>query len=133
MIKSLSHITLIVQDLDKSSNMLKYIFDAKEIYDSGEKTFSISPERFFLIGKIWVVLMLWEPLKTKTYNHIAFKILAKDFDSYLSKIQELWVEIKESRPRLKWEWKSIYFYDYDNHLFELHTSSLKSRLKQYLK
>jgi len=35
------------------------------------------------------------------------------------------------RPRLGGEGRSIYFYDYDNHLFELHTSSLSNRLKQY--
>ncbi len=132
MIKGLSHITLLVNDLDKSSKMLEHIFDAKRIYDSGTKSFSISMERFFLIWKIWVVLMQWKSLSSQTYNHIAFKISAKDFEIYLWKIKYLWLELMLSRPRIKWEWKSIYFYDYDNHLFELHTGTLKSRLKLYL-
>lgn len=29
------------------------------------------------------------------------------------------------------EGRSLYFYDYDNHLFELHTGTLTERLKRY--
>ncbi|EIW18957.1 lactoylglutathione lyase-like lyase [Pelosinus fermentans DSM 17108] len=31
------------------------------------------------------------------------------------------------------EGRSLYFYDYDNHLFELHTGTLTERLKRYKK
>ncbi len=48
---NISHITLIVRDLEKSANMLKVMFDAKEIYSSNGHKFSISEEKFFLIGK----------------------------------------------------------------------------------
>jgi len=41
------------------------------------------------------------------------------------------VETKPSRPRIKGEDKSFYFYDYDNNLFELHTGNLQERLKAY--
>ncbi|MGC3347905.1 FosX/FosE/FosI family fosfomycin resistance thiol transferase, partial [Enterococcus faecium] len=32
---------------------------------------------------------------------------------------------------VKGEASSIYFYDFDNHLFELHTGTLQERLKSY--
>lgn len=41
------------------------------------------------------------------------------------------IEIRESRNRIKEEGRSIYFYDYDNHLFELHTGTLNERLEAY--
>ena len=46
----LSHITLIVTDLDATQRMLEQVFEARCIYDSGAEQFSISEERFFDIG-----------------------------------------------------------------------------------
>jgi fosfomycin resistance protein FosX len=74
-----------------------------------------------------------KPLSEKTYNHIAFKITEKDFDKYVEKIKSLDINIKTDRSRIEGEGKSIYFYDYDNHLFELHTGTLEQRLKRYKK
>jgi hypothetical protein len=36
MIKGISHITLIVKDLEKTAAFLKAIFDARKVYSSGE-------------------------------------------------------------------------------------------------
>ncbi len=112
--------------------MMTSLFDAKEIYYSNGRKFSIADEKFFLIGKLWFCLMHGSNLKEKTYNHIAFKVTKKSLPIYLEKIYKLDLEIKEGRPRIKEECDSIYFYDYDNHLFELHTGTLKKRLKKYL-
>lgn len=37
MIKNISHITFIVHSIEKSCQFFKYIFDAKEVYDSKAK------------------------------------------------------------------------------------------------
>ena len=37
------------------------------------------------------------------------------------------------RDRVEGEGRSIYFYDHDNHLFELHTGTLEMRLESYRK
>jgi catechol 2,3-dioxygenase-like lactoylglutathione lyase family enzyme len=52
MIQGISHITFIVRDLEKMTKFLTSIFDAKEVYASGEQTFSISKEKFFLINDL---------------------------------------------------------------------------------
>lgn len=39
--------TFIVADLAKASQFFEEIFEAQQIYDSGEETFSVSRERFF--------------------------------------------------------------------------------------
>ena len=131
MIKNISHITLIVKYLDKTSKMLEYIFDAKEVYSSNNHNLSISNEKFYKLNDLWIVIMQGDSLPSKTYNHIALEISKRDYNIYLERINELELEIKPSRKRIKEEGKSIYFYDYDNHLFELHTGNLLERLRAY--
>ncbi|WP_086445126.1 FosX/FosE/FosI family fosfomycin resistance hydrolase [Candidatus Enterococcus lemimoniae] len=127
----ISHVTFIVQDLEKATLFFETIFDAKEVYSSGVDTFSIAQEKFFLIDDLWIAVMQGESLPTKTYNHVAFKITESDYETYLDKINSLGLEIKAGRPRIAGEASSIYFYDFDNHLFELHTGTLSERLKVY--
>ncbi|EKE9625339.1 FosX/FosE/FosI family fosfomycin resistance thiol transferase [Listeria innocua] len=133
MISGLSHITLIVKDLNKTTTFLEEIFDAEEIYSSGDETFSLSKEKFFLIAGLWICIMEGESLQESTYNHIAFQIQAEEMDEYIERIKSLGMEIKPERSRVKGEGRSVYFYDYDNHLFELHAGTLEERLKRYHK
>ena len=133
MILGLSHITLIVKDLDRTSVFFNRIFDAKEVYSSGDKTFSLSKEKFFLINDLWICIMEGEPLSERSYNHIAFQIHDEEVDSFISKIKSVGAEIKPGRPRVDGEGCSIYFYDFDDHLFELHTCNLAERLIRYTK
>jgi fosfomycin resistance protein FosX len=131
MIEGLSHITFVVCDLDRMTRFLKIIFGAEEIYTSGNKTFSISKEKFFLINDIWIVIMEGEAISKRTYNHVAFKIADSDLEKYRDRIKSLGVEFREGRDRVEGEGNSLYFYDYDNHLFELHTGTLDRRLTKY--
>ncbi|EFO6500308.1 FosX/FosE/FosI family fosfomycin resistance thiol transferase [Listeria monocytogenes] len=127
----LSHITLIVKDLNKTTAFLQNIFNAEEIYSSGDKTFSLSKEKFFLIAGLWICIMEGDSLQERTYNHIAFQIQSEEVDEYTERIKALGVEMKPERPRVQGEGRSIYFYDFDNHLFELHAGTLEERLKRY--
>lgn len=131
MIEGLSHLTFIVRDLDRMETLLTSVFDAEKVYDSGDDTFSLSKERFFIVGAQWIATMEGEPLPSRTYNHVAFKIDDADFDDYLARIRALGLEVREGRARVEGEGQSIYFYDDDNHLFELHTGTLDARLKRY--
>jgi catechol 2,3-dioxygenase-like lactoylglutathione lyase family enzyme len=133
MIKSISHITLIVRDVERMGEFLRTIFDAQEVYDSRGKNYSLSYEKFFIVGGIWIVVMEGEPLTECSYNHIAFKVPESEFDEYVSRVKQLGVETKPDRYRISAEARSIYFYDYDNHLFELHTGILDDRLLHYTK
>jgi catechol 2,3-dioxygenase-like lactoylglutathione lyase family enzyme len=74
-----------------------------------------------------------EPLQARTYNHIAFKIAEEDFELYLERIKALDIDVRPPRPRVDGEGRSIYFYDNDNHMFELHTGTLTERLARYAK
>jgi catechol 2,3-dioxygenase-like lactoylglutathione lyase family enzyme len=131
MIEGLSHLTFIVSDLDRMSTLLGTVFNAREVYSSGEQTFSLSREKFFLIGDLWIAVMEGEPLPTRTYNHTAFKVPEADLPLYRDRLSSLGLELRESRPRVSGEGFSLYFYDHDNHLFELHTGTLSDRLARY--
>lgn len=131
MIEGISHLTFIVRDLELATRFFREIFDAEEVYASGEATFSLSREKFFLIGTQWIAVMEGESLPTRTYNHIAFKIAEAEFETYYARIRRLGVDCKPPRPRVDGEGNSLYFYDFDNHLFELHTGTLSERLERY--
>ena len=127
----LSHMTFIVNDLDKMEEVLTFVLNAKKIYDSGDKTFSLSKERFFDIGGVWVATMEGESLPGRTYNHVAFKMAPDEYDDRLQRIRSLGLDVREGRSRVEGEGHSIYFYDHDNHMFELHSGTLEDRLRRY--
>jgi fosfomycin resistance protein FosX len=130
-IEGLSHVTFVVRDLERMTRILAGIFGAREVYASGEEQFSVSREKFFQVGDLWIAVMEGEPLPSRTYNHIAFKIEDAEFEAYEAKVKALGLEIRPPRQRVTGEGRSIYFYDDDNHLFELHTGTLAERLERY--
>ena len=127
MINGISHITFIVKDLERTASFLEAIFEAKEVYSS-------STAKYFLVGDLWIALNKGEPLSERTYNHVAFKISENDIEKYIDRIKSVGAEFKpehSGRVRAPGEGSSIYFYDFDNHLFELHTGTLPERLISY--
>ncbi len=126
----ISHITLICKNIEKSAELFCKLFGAKEVYCSKKKNFSLSREKFLLIGDLWIALMEGEPL-ARSYNHIAFCVKEEELPSFEAKIKALELEIAPSRARHPQEGQSLYFYDYDNRLFELHTGDLETRLNYY--
>jgi catechol 2,3-dioxygenase-like lactoylglutathione lyase family enzyme len=130
-IAGLSHVTFVVRDLERMTHILTGIFGAREVYASGEETFSVAREKFFQVGNLWIAVMEGEPLPSRTYNHIAFKIEDAEFEAYEAKVKAMGLEIRPPRQRVTGEGRSIYFYDDDNHLFELHTGTLAERLERY--
>jgi catechol 2,3-dioxygenase-like lactoylglutathione lyase family enzyme len=131
MVDGISHITFVVKDLEKMKRVIAEVLGGEEVYSSGEKRFSISREKFFVVNGIWIATMEGESMPARTYNHVAFKVNAEDLPRYKTAIERLGLEMRESRPRVEGEGHSIYFYDYDNHLFELHTGTLEERLQRY--
>ena len=129
MIEGLSHLTFVVRDLERMTRILTGIFGAREVYASGEETFSIAREKFFQVGDLWIAVMEGEPLPSRTYNHVAFKIDDAEFEACEAKVKAMGLEIRPSRQRVPGEGRSLYFYGDDNHLFELHTGTLAERLE----
>ena len=129
----LSHITFICTDLDRMQRVLEDVLQARCVYASGADQFSLSEERFFMVGDVWVAIMKGETLHERTYNHVAFKVDETAFEARVAKIKALGLEMRPPRPRVEGEGRSVYFYSPDGHLLELHTGTLEERLARYAK
>jgi catechol 2,3-dioxygenase-like lactoylglutathione lyase family enzyme len=97
----------------------------------GRFSFSIAPEKFFLLGNTWLVAMQGEPPAERSYQHVAFAVDEADLPVYQARLEALGVEFRPPRSRVDGEGASLYFHDFDNHLFELHAGSLQQRLARY--
>ena len=129
-ILGLSHVTFVVRDLKRTAVLWQQALGAEEIYDSGSRAFSLSPEKFFLVGGVWMAIMQGNPAD-RSYRHVAFAVQECELLQFERKRRALGAEIKTSRPRAEGEGQSLYFYDYDNNLIELHTGTLGERLRSY--
>ena len=107
------------------------VLGGREIYSSGTRQYSIAPEKFFMVGDVWLAIMEGESLPTATYNHAAFRTTEAGLARARQVIKKLGLDLREPRPRVEGEAQSLYFYDFDNHLFELHTGTLDERLAAY--
>ncbi len=67
----------------------------------------------------------------RTYRHLAFKVAEHDLPLFEERLRALGVDVKPPRPRVEGEGQSLYFHDFDNHLFELHSGTLTERLQRY--
>ena len=130
-IQGISHITFVVKDLERMARFLCEGLGAEEVYDSHEKNYSFSKEKFFVLGGIWIVAMQGESLPERSYRHLSLKIDEDDLHKYEERLRAIGVEIKPPRERIDGEGQSLYFYDFDNHLFEFHTGTLEQRLERY--
>lgn len=130
-VQGISHITFIVRDLDRMARFLCEGLGATEVYDSTAQNFSLSREKFFMLGDTWLAAMEGEPPAERSYQHLALKVEASELPGFEARLRILGAELRPARPRVPGEGESLYFYDFDNHLFELHTGTLEERLRQY--
>ncbi|MDP1954075.1 MAG: FosX/FosE/FosI family fosfomycin resistance hydrolase [Polaromonas sp.] len=130
-VQGVSHITFIVRDLDRMATFLCEGLGAKEVYDSKARNFSLTREKFFVLGDTWLAAMEGEPPTERSYRHLALKVESNELPGFEARLLAIGAEVKEARPRIPGEGQSLYFYDFDNHLFELHTGTLEERLRNY--
>jgi fosfomycin resistance protein FosX len=130
-VQGLSHMTFIVRDLERAARFFMDGLGAHCVYESGNETYSLSRERFFTLAGLWIAVMEGEAPTQRSYQHVAFAVKEDDLPVIEARLRALQVEIKPPRPRVQGEGQSLYFYDFDNHLFELHTGTLDQRLARY--
>jgi hypothetical protein len=68
MIEMLSHITFTVSDLEWTGRMLSTVLDAREVYRSSDREFSIAPERFYMVGPVWFAIMQHDTSPVRTHD-----------------------------------------------------------------
>lgn len=129
--EGVSHLTFMVRDPERTARLFSEGLGAQEVYDSLAHNYSLSREKFLLLGDIWLVFMEGEPPDQRTYQHVAFKVAPDCLQDYRARLEAAGAEILPGRARVDGEGDSLYFRDFDNHLFELHTGTLAQRLTRY--
>lgn len=119
MLKGLNHITIAVQDVDRSLGFYCDLLggDLHVKWDQGA---------YVTIGECWICLSL-DPASTpgEGYGHIAFSIAEEDYILFRQLLDEHAVEIWQHNTS---EGDSLYFLDPDGHKLEAHVGTLESRL-----
>ncbi|QOR35494.1 metallothiol transferase FosB [Clostridium sp. 'deep sea'] len=125
---SINHLTFSVSNLQLAVNFYQNVFNAKLLV-LGDKL------AYFDLNGIWLALNLEQDIPRneiyQSYTHISFSITEQEYPIMLKKLQDLRINIIESRVRHDNEGKSIYFRDPDGHLFELHTKTKEDRINFY--
>ncbi|MCK0142157.1 VOC family protein [Aliiroseovarius sp. F20344] len=122
MITGVNHITLAVNDLERSIWFYTEVLGAKLRADW--------PRGAYLeLGELWLCFTQADtPIQPRSdYTHIAFSCKDADFPAFSNRIKdhaELWQDNSS-------EGASLYFLDPDRHKLELHQGDLASRLTYY--
>ncbi len=130
-VQGISHLTFIVSDLERMARFLCEGLGAEQVYDSAQRNYSLSREKFFVLGGVWLAAMEGQAPTQRSYQHVAFQVPEAELDGYRERLHALGCDLLPARPRVEGEGQSLYVYDFDNHLFELHTGTLQQRLARY--
>jgi catechol 2,3-dioxygenase-like lactoylglutathione lyase family enzyme len=57
MVESVSHITFIVKDLEKSARIFVELLGGEEVYTSGDAIYSTRREKFLIVVGKWIAKM----------------------------------------------------------------------------
>ena len=116
MLNSIGHIALVVTDPARTALLFETLFGARpvrRIDDDGHD------ELFINLGGTWFVLVQANVERKRTGDHIAFHVEKAELLGAAEKLKSMNLEFMLARSD-----SSLYFFDYDNHVFELDTTDL---------
>lgn len=122
MLTGLNHITLAVNDLERSLTFYTQVlgFDPHVRWDGGA---------YLSLGDLWLCLSVDQACPGQDYSHIALDISEKDFNAFADRLRaEQVIEWKRNSS----EGASLYILDPDGHKLEVHSGSLASRLESLI-
>lgn len=118
MFDSISHIALVVADPARTALLFKDLF-ATEIISRVDA--DGHDETFFNLGNTWFVLVKGAGQRERAGDHIAFHVTHMELQATAEKLKAMHLEFILARSD-----SSLYFFDYDNHVFELDTTDIRS-------
>lgn len=121
MLGSISHVALVVRDPARTSELFRKLFECKIV---SRRDADGHDETFVRLGDTWLVLVQADIQRTRTGDHIAFKVSQDTLEATARKLEALQLEHIRSKNST-----SLYFFDYDNHVFELDMTTLDEELK----
>jgi catechol 2,3-dioxygenase-like lactoylglutathione lyase family enzyme len=116
----IAHIALIVRDPARTAGLLRDLFEAPVL---GRTDADGHDETFVRLGVTWVALIGADVKRERTGDHIAFRIAREDIPSIAEKLKSMGCEFILSKSGT-----SLYFFDFDDHVFELDSSDQEQEL-----
>jgi catechol 2,3-dioxygenase-like lactoylglutathione lyase family enzyme len=122
MLESISHIALIVREPARTAALLHELFDARVVE---RKDGDGHLETFVSLAGTWIVLVGASVQRTRTGDHIAFRATPEIIEATAAKLQAMGREFIRARSN-----RALYFFDYDDHVFELDAEDLDEELSR---
>lgn len=120
MLDKIGHIALIVKDSSKTATLFKDLFGAAIL---ARKDVDGHEETYVRLGRTWFVLAQAEVVRPRSGDHSAFSVSMPTLLGTAEKLRRMNIEFFLARSDT-----ALYFFDYDNHVFELDTTDLDREL-----
>lgn len=120
MLESISHIALVVKDPGRTAALFRDLFSARvleRVDDEGHL------ETFVRLGGVWLVLVGAPVERTRTGDHIAFRATPEILEATAARLEAMGREFVRARSS-----RALYFFDYDDHVFELDADDIDEEL-----
>lgn len=121
MLGSIAHVALVVRDPARTAELFRMLFDCKSVSRHDAEGHD---ETFVKLGDTWFALIQGDMQRARTGDHVAFKASMETLEATAQKLAALKLEHIRARDST-----SLYFFDYDDHVFELDTTDLETELK----
>jgi fosfomycin resistance protein FosX len=118
---SIGHIALVVSNPARTAALFQQLFDAGKVSRIDEEGHD---ETFVQLGGIWFALVQGDVERPRTGDHVAFQVAKSVMDATAKKLDAMGMKYIMARAD-----SALYFFDYDNHVFELDTSDLAAELR----
>jgi fosfomycin resistance protein FosX len=122
MLEAISHIALVVKDPARTAALFHDLFGARPVERKDEEGHL---ETFVRLGGTWIVLVGAPVERVRTGDHIAFRATPETLEATVARLQSMGREFIRARSN-----RALYFFDDDNHVFELDTEDLDQALGQ---
>jgi catechol 2,3-dioxygenase-like lactoylglutathione lyase family enzyme len=120
MLGSISHIALVVKDPARTAALFHDLFGARAVEREDEEGHL---ETFVRLGDTWIAVVAAPVQRARTGDHIAFRATPEILEATAAKLQTMGREFIRARSD-----RALYFFDYDDHVFELDTEDLDHEL-----
>jgi catechol 2,3-dioxygenase-like lactoylglutathione lyase family enzyme len=120
-LSSIAHVALVVREPARTAELFRTLFDCRSVSRRDPEGHD---EMFVKLGDTWFALIQGYIERARTGDHIAFKVSKETLEATAQKLEALQLEHIRARSS-----SSLYFFDYDNHVFELDTATLEEELK----
>ena|SRR5215472_15160153 len=119
MLESISHVAFTVKDPTRTAKLFQDLFGVQVTERTDEEGHL---EVSVKLGGTWIVLVRATVERKRTGDHIAFNATPEELAATAAKLEAMGCEFIRARGNT-----ALYFFDYDDHVFELETADFEKR------